>query len=222
LLDVKEPGRGSLGRASDETIREVAAAVAGRRPVSAALGELRQAVGQGLPSALDRLAFVKWGLAGYPGQRLAWRMELEAAAEQLQRARPECRYAAVAYGDWERAGAPQPEEVCAFACDHNAGAFLLDTWHKDGRSLLEFCDVDTVGQLAERCRAAGIPVALAGSLGMAEIGLLQPAEPDWFAVRGAVCQGGRRQATVDEGRVRRLVAMLRGAPPLEAPDLGMI
>jgi len=208
LLDIKEPEGGSLGRASDETIQEVAAALAGRRPVSASLGELRQAVGQELPSALDRLLFVKWGLAGYHANRLAWRMELEAAVEQLRRARPECRYVAVAYADWERASAPKPSEVCAFACDHNAGALLLDTWHKDGRSLLDFLAVEEVCKLAKHCRAAGVQVALAGSLGPAEISRLRAAEPDWFAVRGAVCQDGQRQAAVEEGRVRKLVELL--------------
>src|SRR5438128_1572682 len=40
LIDVKEPSRGPLGRADDTTIAAVVKQVAGRRPVSAALGEL--------------------------------------------------------------------------------------------------------------------------------------------------------------------------------------
>jgi uncharacterized protein (UPF0264 family) len=210
LIDVKEPRRGALGRAGDETIAEVAAAVAGRLSVSAALGELRQAVGLELPAALDRLAFVKWGLAGYPGQRLAWRMELDAAVGRLRRVRPECRFVAVAYADWEQAGAPAPTDVCTYACDHNAGALLLDTWHKDGSTLLNHLDADTIGRLAERCRAADVKVALAGSLGAEEIERLRAVQPDWFAVRGSVCRGGRRQTAVDEGRVRRLAELVQG------------
>ena len=41
LIDVKEPARGALGRADDAVIADVVRAVAGRAPVSAALGELR-------------------------------------------------------------------------------------------------------------------------------------------------------------------------------------
>ena len=44
LIDVKEPARGSLGRADAATIAAVVAAVGGRVPVSVALGELREAI----------------------------------------------------------------------------------------------------------------------------------------------------------------------------------
>lgn len=40
LIDIKEPTRGSLGRADDRVIADILRQVAGRRPVSAALGEL--------------------------------------------------------------------------------------------------------------------------------------------------------------------------------------
>src|SRR5262245_13850027 len=40
LIDVKEPSRGPLGRADDSVISAVLVAVHGRRPVSAAMGEL--------------------------------------------------------------------------------------------------------------------------------------------------------------------------------------
>src|SRR5437879_2488209 len=40
VIDIKEPAHGSLGRADDQTVSAVLACVAGRRPVSAALGEL--------------------------------------------------------------------------------------------------------------------------------------------------------------------------------------
>src|SRR5207248_4650901 len=63
LIDVKEPKRGALGAADARTLAAVVAAVAGRRPVSAALGELRETFWKG-PPALPGLAYVKWGLAG--------------------------------------------------------------------------------------------------------------------------------------------------------------
>jgi len=40
LIDVKEPNRGALGQADDDVIAAVVKRVAGRQPVSAALGEL--------------------------------------------------------------------------------------------------------------------------------------------------------------------------------------
>ncbi|HKB38458.1 MAG TPA: (5-formylfuran-3-yl)methyl phosphate synthase, partial [Gemmataceae bacterium] len=62
VIDVKEPRRGPLGRADNAVLRAVLVAIAGRRPVSAALGELiEDGGGSPLPAGVR---FVKWGLAG--------------------------------------------------------------------------------------------------------------------------------------------------------------
>src|SRR5262249_16429846 len=63
LIDVKEPARGSLGRADDSVLVGIVGVVEGRVPVSAALGELRDFSGD-WPDALEYLAYVKWGPAG--------------------------------------------------------------------------------------------------------------------------------------------------------------
>ncbi len=208
LIDVKEPRHGSLGRADEATLTAVVHAVAGRRPVSAALGELRQAMVQPLPAVVAQLAYVKWGLAGYRGKELAWRMEWSVLGDRLRQASPECRPVAVAYADCRRAAAPEPEAVADHACRERAGALLLDTWLKDGTTLLDWLDLPRISRLVSQCRAAGIPMALAGSLGRTQMQTLLPAAPDWFAVRGAVCQGNQRLAPVDAARVRELVELL--------------
>jgi uncharacterized protein (UPF0264 family) len=63
LIDVKEPDRGSLGAADARQIAEVVRHVAGRVPVSVALGELTDVVGQPLPD-LTGVTYAKLGLAG--------------------------------------------------------------------------------------------------------------------------------------------------------------
>ena len=203
LIDVKEPAHGSLGRASDETIADVVRTVAGRRPVSAALGELADAVT--FPEV--PLDYVKWGLAGR-GEN-DWRSRLKAAIRQLTEHRPCCRAVAVAYADSCRAGAPAPDAICSFAVEHRLGAFLLDTCLKDGSTLLDWLPMTEIERLRDRCRAAGLPLALAGSLGPAEIRSLRPVRPDWFAVRGAACRHRQRDAVIDEDAVRQLAALLR-------------
>ncbi|MHB8736521.1 MAG: (5-formylfuran-3-yl)methyl phosphate synthase, partial [Terriglobales bacterium] len=209
LIDVKEPAHGSLGRAPDSTIAEVVRTVAGVRPVSAALGELRDTFDAEPLLAGLSLSYVKWGLAGYPGcGERVWQDELSGAMRCLAEHQPNCRTVAVAYVDWQRARAPTPEEVCCFAVKHPVGAFLLDTWDKDGSTLLDRLPLHEVECLRQRCRAAGVPMALAGSLGLDEIRTLLPLCPDWFAVRGAVCQNRQRGAAIDEREVRRLAALL--------------
>jgi (5-formylfuran-3-yl)methyl phosphate synthase len=212
LIDVKEPKRGSLGAADARTLAAVVAAVAGRRPVSAALGELRETFWKG-PPALPGLAYVKWGLAGFRRHVAPlWQWELTCAVRRLAEVNPACRAVAVAYADWERALAPPPDEVLALAAELRLGAFLLDTWGKDGTTLLDWLPAAEVGRLCERGRSAGLPVALGGSLGPAQVAALAAARPDWFAVRGAACRGGDRAARVEAGRVRQLAELLARRP----------
>jgi hypothetical protein len=204
LIDVKEPDHGSLGRAQDGTIAAVVQLVGGRRPVSAALGELLDSPE---PFAGTGLAYVKWGLAGCT--RLPdWQRYLTRAIDRVEHKGPPCRGVAVAYADWLRADSPPPRVVCAFARAQRCRAFLLDTWRKDGKTLLDWLPVLEVDRLCRLCRASGIRVALAGSLGLEQIKTLLAANPDWFAVRGAVCKGGRRGKAIDPDQVSRLVSLL--------------
>lgn len=208
LIDVKEPERGSLGPAEKGVLADVVAAVAGRRPVSAALGELLDSFWKE-PSVVPHLAYAKWGLAGF--QRhipLFWRAELDFAVRRLAEVSPGCQAVAVAYADWQRAQAPSPDDVLTLAAKLRLGAFLIDTWKKDGSTALDWLTLEEIKQLRVRCRAAGVPIALAGSLGPTEIQKLLPLRPNWFAVRGAVCQGRRRGGVLDEGKVRGLVELL--------------
>ncbi len=211
LIDVKEPAHGSLGRASEAALTAVLRTVAGRRPVSAALGELAAGAAVPLPCPPDGLAYAKWGLSGYAERTDACWRNLAGAAEQLRLRLPDCRPVAVAYADWRRAGSPPPVEVFRFSQDLQAGAFLLDTWQKDGTTLLDWFSVGEVSELCQRCRAAGVPVALAGSLGASEIRRLLSVRPDWFAVRGAVCEGNQRTGRLCAQRVRALVDLIRDA-----------
>jgi uncharacterized protein (UPF0264 family) len=211
LIDVKEPERGSLGRCADETIAAVVRWVAGRRPVSAALGEL---IEDSVPYCGGGLAYAKWGLAGC-AKCAGWRGRLIEAAGRLARADPSCRPVAVAYADWRRADAPCPDEVAAFAREHRWETLLIDTFRKDGTTLLDWLPLTEVGRLCRSCQRAGVRVALAGSLGCTEIEALRVAEPDWFAVRGAVCRGGRSTA-IDPVKVQGLVQRLADEPATHA------
>jgi uncharacterized protein (UPF0264 family) len=206
LIDVKEPSRGSLGRADADTIRSVIERVAGRASVSAALGELLDTPS---PVAADSLGYVKWGLSNC-GRRPGWRRELQMVGE-LQRGKvPSCALVAVAYADWERARAPAPEEVVEFARTQRCGAFLLDTWQKDGTTLLDWVSAADVARWVRAVREADVRVALAGSLGPQEMMALREAAPDWFAVRRAVCKDGQRDAPLVAEAVERLADFVAG------------
>jgi len=206
LIDVKEPANGSLGRADDSIVTEIVQLVGGRRPVSSAMGELPE---KAFPSVAG-ISYVKWGLAGCANRR--WRSELQAAAERIQRLPHLGRPVAVAYADWRRADSPPPEEVVAFAIDRRWQVTLFDTWKKDGSSLFDWLAPNSVATFLRECRAAGVRVALAGSLGFDHLDVVRDLLPDWMAVRGAVCRSGARTGVIDPDRVRRLASALASFP----------
>jgi uncharacterized protein (UPF0264 family) len=200
LIDVKEPARGALGMAEAEVAAAVVERVAGRTPVSAALGEWS-------PNALTvahwhlelKLDYVKWGLAGYsptPGwgeDLLDTRRQLPAGMEMV----------AVGYADWERAKSVPPAELVRFAKRFRFRAFLLDTWGKDGKTLLDFAKPAELAELVGSLQRVGTKVALGGSLRPEHLKQLKNVTPDWYAVRGSACAAGKRDGVIDTSRVKK-------------------
>ncbi len=206
LIDVKEPRFGSLGRAAACRWREVAARVAGRVPVSVACGELLEG---GPPPACADLAsihYVKCGLAGcgrvpdWPARWIHWLQRLPAGTNPV----------AVAYADWARAAAPPPAEVLQWAARAGCRAMLWDTYLKDGTWLLDHVSHTALEQSIGAARAAGLLVVLAGSLTLHRVGQLLCYAPDYLAVRGAACGGGRA-GVVCQPLVEQLAAAVAGA-----------
>jgi uncharacterized protein (UPF0264 family) len=92
---------------------------------------------------------------------------------------------------------------------------LVDTHCKDAigknhrPTLLDWLPVAFIEDLCARAREARVRIALAGSLGIEDIRVLLPACPDWFAVRGAVCDSSDRQASVRTDKVRQLANLIQ-------------
>src|SRR5262249_48107063 len=153
------------------------------------------------------LSYAKWGLAGC-GRTRNWRRDLEAARRLLEGNGAGCRAVVAAYADWRRAEAPRPVGVCFHGCEQHWAGLLVDTWKKDGSTLLDWIGRAELGDFRTMCRASGVRLALAGSLGRPQLRALRNLAPDWFAVRGAVCSGGQRQGELDPAAVKRLVQVL--------------
>ena len=207
LIDVKEPAKGPLAPAEAEVVAAVIDAVDGQVPVSAALGEWS-------PNAITEahwhlelpLQYVKWGLAGYaatPGwgeDLLDTRRELPIATEMV----------AVAYADWERAKSVPPAEVAKFAKRFRFKAFLLDTWGKDGKTLLDFMTAKEIATLVDGLRRVYTTVCVGGSLRPEQIKQLKGVTPDYFAVRTSACAAGKRDGVIDATRVKKWKELLAG------------
>src|SRR5262245_28112919 len=193
VIDVKEPNRGPLGQANPDVIQEVIATVAGRALVSVALGELVEWTATPIPRGVT---FVKWGLANLTTQ-------VEVVVSALRARAGVEQPVLVAYADYQRAGSPEPQFLAELARQFRFPVLLLDTAVKDGSTLLDWMPVRILKRIRSSLAAVGVRIAMAGSLGARQIECLASLAPDWFAVRGAACEGGRG-GRVNARRVREI------------------
>ena len=188
LIDVKEPHRGSLGRADREIWQAVVAQVRGRAPVSVACGELVEWDPDSAPQTIpDDMQYAKCGMAGclnlpaWPRRWHAWRATLPASTRPV----------AVIYADACRAQAPPAEDVLAVATEGGCRVVLWDTYIKDGTHLLDHVTQHELDAQVRVARYRGMLIVLAGSLTIAQIPPVMRWQPAYLAVRGAVCQPDR-------------------------------
>src|SRR5262245_16343339 len=200
LIDVKEPAKGALAPAEAEVVAAVIDKVRGKVPVSAALGEWSPGAITDAHWHLElKLDYVKWGLAGYaphPG----WGEDLLDTRRQLPLG---MEMVAVAYADWERAKSIPPGELARFAKRFRLKAFLLDTWNKDGKTLLDFTTPAEIADLVDGLKRLSITVAIGGSLRPEHVKQLKGVTPDYFAVRTSACAAGKRDGVIDTTRVKK-------------------
>ena len=190
LIDVKEPNSGSLGRAATEVLEEIADAVAGRLPLSAALGELGEAIDAATIGALRHYAYAKIGLAGATNDP-SWQSTWGSLNQSLSQ---DVRPVAVVYADGQQCAAPDVDEVLAVSLELACGAILVDTFHKDGRNLFDHWSTAEVTRVVHFARQNGLLSVLAGALQLPSIRLATTLSPDFVAVRSAVCEGTRTGA----------------------------
>lgn len=206
LIDVKEPLRGSLGAASPEIWRQIRDAMPPHVPCSAALGELKDLTPQQVAQwccSLTGYQYAKLGLAGC-GSISNWQSRWQ---EFLRELPPKTQPVAVLYADWQSAGAPSPDDVLSVAIESSCSALLIDTFNKSRGSISTYFPTQELRHFLSAARLANLTTVLAGSLTPALIHELLPLAPDFLAVRGAVCRGGRT-GTVEESLVADLVQML--------------
>lgn len=208
LIDVKEPDRGALGAATPGVWQEVATVIAGRRPLSVALGELLTVTSSEVianHASFDGVTFAKIGLAGC--REIAdWRQRWWNVLQQLP---SHVQPVAVAYADHNAAAAPAPQQVLTAARECGCGVLLVDTFHKNLGDLFAQLTRRELSELAEQTRDCGLRLVLAGSLRLETLDQALELEPDFVAVRGAACRGARN-ANICGDLIRTLVRQISG------------
>lgn len=206
LLDVKEPTQGSLGMADIGIVREISERI--RRdetpiPLSVALGELVDWMEVDSPPLIPaEVSFAKLGLSRLSSTK-AWSIAWHSIRQRFDEKRDhKLKWVAVAYADNDLAQAPRIDEVLSAAIETDCAGMLIDTFCKSGGSLLNYVTAAGLIELAGQCHAAGMFLALAGSLNIRQLELLADVPVDVIAIRSAACHNGDRNGVIDSCRVR--------------------
>jgi uncharacterized protein (UPF0264 family) len=215
IVDVKNPAEGSLGAPAPGVIQRVREVVPPERPVSAAIGDLPTLPGTAALAALGAArsgsAYVKVGLWGTSTTDVAATV-LRAVREAVDGG---ATVIAAAYADAERvpAGPLPPGALVEAARRAGVGGCLLDTAVKDGRGLFEWLAPEALRALVAEGHAAGLEMALAGSLRAEDLSVVRATGADIAGVRAAACRDGRRTAPLDAERIARLRTVCHRAGP---------
>ncbi len=194
LIDLKEPHDGALGGLPIERIGRIASTLRAQYPVK----PLSAAIGDVDTEALDEIAarvldvsnagvdYVKVGVK--PG--LSARRCLDELASL-----PAAVVPVLLCDDGGVDGA-----LVEHAASLGFVGIMFDTADKEGRTLFDHVDDETLGHWLGVARRRGAMTAIAGSLGWAQLDRILALAPDVAGFRGALCVDGRRSA-IDPQRV---------------------
>jgi (5-formylfuran-3-yl)methyl phosphate synthase len=209
IVDVKKPDEGSLGANYPWVIREIRALVPADIPVSATLGDVPYKPGTVAQAALGAACagatYIKVGLMGCvtPGQGIEVMRGVRRAVKDYN---PDALVVASGYADAHRVGCVSPLAIPYIAQESGSDVAMLDTAIKDGKSLFDHLPVDLCARFVALSHEADLLAALAGSVKAQHLEALTAIGTDIVGVRGAVCEGGDRNA----GRIRPpLIAAFR-------------
>ena len=200
IIDLKDPTKGALGALEPSVVRDAVSVIAGRRPVSAVIGDLPMEPDQINAAVRTMVAtgvdYVKVGL--FAGPR---RGDCVRALAALAR---RTKIVGVIFIDCE----PDNELIGLMAESGFAGA-MLDTARKNGERLLDHVDPAAIRDFVRGCRFHGLLTGLAGSLEAADVPRLLLLAPDYLGFRGALCARHDRQAGLDPAAL----SLIRGLIP---------
>jgi uncharacterized protein (UPF0264 family) len=200
VIDAKEPARGPLGAVAPDVFATIADAVAGVRPLSAALGEPgsdHEAARLAAAFAAAGATFVKIGFAHD--------MSTNAIARRLLAVREVAPAQVIAVACADTGSDVVPMRVAEAALSSGAAGVLLDTADKNGPGLCRLRSLDAIASWATTLTTRGLFVALAGKLTLDDVVTLRGVGCHLVGVRGAACDGGRNGRVV-AARVQLLKA----------------
>ena len=205
IVDIKNPAEGSLGAGSPRLIHAVKELTENRVEISAALGDISVwmpgTIGLAAYGAMQAGAnYVKMGALNLSEQQAT-----DTAKACVEALNGGCSMVIAGYADASRVNGLSPLKIPQIAASTRADIAMIDTAIKDGRGLLDNMSTTKLRKFVEQAHSLGLEAALAGEVKIEEVEVLASLEVDIIGIRSAACEGGRRDASISEEKVRELV-----------------
>ena len=204
IIDLKQPALGALGALDLDDIKQIVAVIAGRRTVSATIGDLPMqpeivfnAVQLMAETGVD---YIKIGF--FPGDDwLGTLKKLSTLVPQKQ------ALIAVLFADTQ----PDLTILATLKASGFVGV-MLDTMDKQQGSLTQVLAAEQIATFVSQAKELQLLCGLAGSLRISDIPELIAYHPDYLGFRGALCQEHNRVGQLNVQAVRAIkVAMQAGS-----------
>lgn len=208
IIDCKNPAQGALGALDTATVAAIRRALPPHIEVSATVGDLPPVPDRVLAAAVRMAAtgvdIVKIGL--FANDVAASDADVLATIRHLgAHLARETRLVAVLMAD-------APFDAAWVDALGAAGfhGVMLDTAHKDGRTLTDHRSPRELSDFLDAARRQGLLGGLAGSLRVAQILELLTLGPDVLGFRGALCRASDRNGALDAAAVRAVRRAIPG------------
>ena len=210
IIDLKDPANGALGAVELSKLLEVKDYIAGRRPLSAACGDLpmhpdtiRSKVEEIAATGID---YLKVGF--FPNA------QLDACIKVLKPLATHGKLIAVLFADHVTEYDENLVEKLAAAGFHGV---MIDTAEKASGRLLDHMTPDQIGHFIKECHSHELMCGVAGSLEAPDVPRLLAFKPDFLGFRGALCAGLSRNSPVDAQATAKIRGLIPETEGLRAP-----
>ncbi len=210
IIDLKDPSRGALGAVELDKLLEVKDFIAGRRPLSAACGDLpmhpetiRGKVEEVAATGVD---YIKIGF--FPTA------QLDACIEALKPLVTHGKLIAVLFADRLL---EYDENLIGKLAAAGFHGVMIDTADKAAGRLLDHMTPDQIGHFIKECRAHELMGGVAGSLEAPDVPRLLAFKPDFLGFRSALCAGLGRNSPIDAQATAKIRALIPEADGVGAP-----
>lgn len=201
ILDLKNPAEGALGALPLHTVGDIVDAVRGRKTISATIGDLpmqpQLLVDAVVAMAASGVNIVKVGFFPGADYHACIQAMLPVTAKGI-------KLVAVLPADLN------PDlQLCAEFKQAGFLGVMLDTFHKNGRHLLDHYSLQQVTDFIRQINGLQLECGVAGSLRLNHVQPLAQLRPGYMGFRGAVCHGSQRSAAIDRDKLVALTQLLQ-------------